>query len=354
MCTILNQIKDLMGAAIPSSSWKVGKELCDNPKTSIEGRLAALKYLSKVSNKLEETNRRWVASLPQDSPSKQLNFALIKFLCSHLDYPDKSLPKDLANGMPVVGEYRNQLYSANARARLVRRCQNGAKACFPETLKWWEGPSRVPALGKHVFVGKRPCGKWQKVGRRNLRQCLMKSSTRSPISHRFAMDQGPEEDDAKIRVIDDFRASKVNDMLSMGDTAVPQNLDVVFGIASMFTQLGCARPLRACVVDFAHAYKHVGIPAPQYDFASIVLPNASGTPMVASLRTHPFGSSRAPANWARVTNFVQFILLRLRKVWLVIYVGDCFCVEPADTIDSESNCIRAACALFGLELEPAK
>ena len=175
-----------------------------------------------------------------------------------------------------------------------------------------------------------------------------------PLSHRFAIDQEHEGGDAKIRVVGDFRASKVNDLLSMEDTAVPQNLDVLFGMASMFTQLGCARPLKACVMDFAHAYKHVGIPASQYDFATIALPNASGAPMVASLRTQPFGPIRAPANWARVTNFVQFFSIRLCKVWLGIYVGDCFCVEPVDTIDSAGNCIRAVCALLGLELEPPK
>ena len=101
--TILNPIKDLMGDAIPSSSWKVGEELCAIPKTAIEGWLSALKYLSDVSQKMEGRNRRWAARFPEGSPSKQINFALIKFLFSHLDYPDKSLPEDLSNGMPVVG-----------------------------------------------------------------------------------------------------------------------------------------------------------------------------------------------------------------------------------------------------------
>ena len=145
----------------------------------------------------------------------------------------------------------------------------------------------------------------------------------------------------EIRAIDDFRASRVNDLLSMDDTSAPQNLDDFFGMNSMCAHLGCARPLRACVMDFAHAYKNVGIPPSQFDFVTIVLPDLSGAPMGASLRTQPFGSSRAPANWARVANFVQFVLLRLCKVWSGIYVDDCFCVEPEDTIVSASNCIRS-------------
>ena len=76
--------------------------------------------------------------------------------------------------------------------------------------------------------------------------------------------------------------------------------------------------------------------------------------MAASLRTHPLGPSRAPANWARVTSFVHIVRLRLCRVWLGIYVGDCFCLEPEDTIDSAINCTRAVCALLGLQLETAK
>ena len=96
----------------------------------------------------------------------------------------------------------------------------------------------------------------------------------------------------------------------------------------------------------------MGIPTPQYEFATIALPDLGGTPMVASLRTQPFGSSRATASWARVANFPQFVLLRLCKVRLGNYMGDCFCAEPADTIDTASNCIRVLCALLGLQLEP--
>ena len=109
-----------------------------------------------------------------------------------------------------------------------------------------------------------------------------------------------------------------------------KKLDVFFGMSSMFSQLGRARPLKACVMDFAHEYKQVGIPSSQLEFATIVSPDLSGTPMVASLRTQPVGSSRAPANWARVANFVQFAFRQLCNVWLGIYAEDCCCVEPAD------------------------
>ena len=352
--TILNPVSDLMGAAIPQSSWKVGKDICQNPKAVIEGRLSGLKFLSEISEKLSGQNAKWISRLPEGSPAGAINFALIHFLCKHLNYPDTSLPADLTSGMPVVGQvpvsgvFHKRARPANVtlpdwrvglRERnlcMVERARKSAgseeaRLCWEKTLKevnrgWVTKP--VPVTDQLINT--------------------------TPLSHRFAIVEEHEGPVAKIRVVDDFKASKVNDLLSMEDTSVPENLDVFFGMASMFAQLGCARPLKACVMDFAHAYKHVGILPSQVEFATIVLADYSGTPMVASLRTQPFGSSRAPANWARVTNLVQFVLLKLCNVWLGIYVGDCFCVEPEHTIASASNCIKAVCALLGLQLEPSK
>ena len=352
--TNLNPIRDLMGAAAPQESWKVGRDICQNPKAVIEGRLSGLKFLSEMSEKLKERNNKWIARLPEGSPSGAINFALIHFLRKHLDYPDESLPKDLTLGMPVVGQvpesgvfrkrarpssvnlpdWRNGLVARNQL--MVERARQSAGSV--EARLCWEKTMREVAKG------------W-------VTQPVPVSDSllnMIPLSHRFAIAEEHDGPGTKIRVIDDFKASMVNDLLSMEDTAVPQNLDVFFGMTSMFAQLGCARPLKACVMDFAHAYKQVGILPSQLDFATIVLPDHSGTPMVASLRTQPFGSSRAPANWARVTNFVQFVLLKLCNVWLGIYVDDCFCVEPEHTIESASNCIKAVCALLGLQLEPSK
>ena len=150
----------------------------------------------------------------------------------------------------------------------------------------------------------------------------------------------------KIRVIDDFRASRADDLLSSEDTAAPQNLDVFFGAEPMCAQLGHARPLEACVADCAREYKHVGITSPRLDFASIALPDPRCTHMVASLRTQPSGPSRAPANCERVANFLQFVLAKLRKVRMCNYVGDSACLEPDRTIEPAITFTRAACAIF--------
>lgn len=76
--------------------------------------------------------------------------------------------------------------------------------------------------------------------------------------------------------------------------------------------------------------------------------------MVASLTTQPFGSIRAPENWARVASLSQFVIQKLTKIWMGIYVDDFSCAEPVGTVQSALHTVRAARNLFGLKLEPSK
>ena len=144
-----------------------------------------------------------------------------------------------------------------------------------------------------------------------------------PLSPRFAIDESHGGLAKKIRVIDDRKASRVNDLLGLVDTSIPQNLDTFLGMALAHAHAGSVGNLRAFSLDFAHAYKHVGVAANQLDFATIVLCGPGGNPMMATLRTQPFGPSRAPANWARVTAFLQFVIRKLFWAWLGIFVDDC-------------------------------
>ena len=112
--------------------------------------------------------------------------------------------------------------------------------------------------------------------------------------------------------------------------------------------------LRAYSEDFSHAYKTVGIPIAQSKCATIVLAPPSGPPHFATLRTQPFGSSRAPANWARVTSFIQYVLKRAFSVAVCVYVGDVFAVEPLDTVESAHEAFTTLCELLGFALSEGK
>ena len=73
-------------------------------------------------------------------------------------------------------------------------------------------------------------------------------------------------------------------------------------------------------MDFAHAYKHAPLLQSQEKFAHIVFAQPEGEPLADALRTQPFGSRRAPANWARVTQFIKFVVGKLFGIILLVYV----------------------------------
>ena len=176
-----------------------------------------------------------------------------------------------------------------------------------------------------------------------------------PLTPRFAQEACRGLNlEPKIRLIDDFKASGVSELLSSADTSVPQGLDCFLGMATFFKLLNPDCTLRVFSEDFAHAYKTVGIPVAQAKFATIAMAPPTGEPHVATLRTQPFGSARAPANWGRVTKFIQFLMERLFFAVIFIFVDDVFAVEPLQTISSAHKAFTTLCNLLGFELSAAK
>ena len=110
-------------------------------------------------------------------------------------------------------------------------------------------------------------------------------------------------------MIDDFRASGVSSTASVSDTNIPDGLDSLLAMCSAYQRLVRGRRVLVCSVDFSHAYKNIPPPVEQEHFASIIFPNKEGEPLVGRLRTQPLGSSRAPANWGRVAEFIKFLLV---------------------------------------------
>ena len=74
----------------------------------------------------------------------------------------------------------------------------------------------------------------------------------------------------------------------------------------------------------------------------------------ATLRTQPFGSRRAPANWARAAQFPEWCLEQLCGIVLAVYVDDCCATEPKTTAGPALSAILAMCQIFGLFAEQSK
>ena len=348
----VNPMQDLLEAAVPSESYEVINACVHRPGDIIAHRLKGGAFLHQMANAWEPHRAQWAAALPPDSPANGIDFPLIFFVGTTLGFPDTQLVNDLACGMPITGDMppiptlssrkrkapcSTESFTEGARARNaanIRRARKHqgtrlGKACYEKTMievaaGWISTP--VPVSEVHPSV---------------------------PLTPRFALGQD-RTPGAEIRMVGDFRASGVNFALSLVDTSIPDGLDSILALRSAYQRALGGRRLMACSVDFAHAYKHIPLLASQAELASIVFPNIEGEPLVGRLRTQPFGSSRAPANWARVPEFIKFVLLKLFRAALLVFVDDCFTGEPQETIASSLDSIKVVCKIFGFELEPSK
>ena len=160
--------------------------------------------------------------------------------------------------------------------------------------------------------------------------------------------------EAKIRPIDDFRASGINVIVETGDTNIPENLDVFIAISLYIALVSPGCGLWCANAEFAHAYKHVPILDDQEEFATIILAGPDWKVKAATLRTHPFRSRRAPANWSMVTLFLKWVMANLFGVVIAVYVDDVFIIEPKATISAAFECFKCACEILGFQLYVSK
>ena len=178
--------------------------------------------LSQVSGKLEEQSRRWVARLPDGSPSKSLNFALIRFLCSRLEYPYKSLPDDLTQRIPAVGPvpdsgfFRKRPRQASTTLPIWTGCLRARNLQMIERARKSAGAEEARLCCEKTL---REVEKGWATQPSPITETVLCAAT---LPHRFAINEQHSGRDREIRVIDDFRASEVNGLFSTVGTAAPK------------------------------------------------------------------------------------------------------------------------------------
>ena len=176
----------------------------------------------------------------------------------------------------------------------------------------------------------------------------------TPLTPRFAVDDAKGGPKRKVSLIDDFRAIGVNDLAHTQDTDAPGNLNTLLAAANFLKKLNPDARLSAFSVDFEHAYKNIPLRRLQGGFAKTAATPPEGEPLMAELRTQPFGARRAPANWGRATAFIQWVLATFCYVYLGKYVDDCFTAEPAGACRSAFDTVKEVCVLLGFPLEDKK
>ena len=309
----IDPFKSALEDALPDRAKYISHKCTAQATAVIRHRCQAVEELEGISKSLDRFREPWYECLPAGSPARNINLPLIHLIPRTLGYPDDDFARDLALGMPIVGAIPNSNVLTE-RARGSTTTFEEWKKAIPSRNK--EVVERAKKYQEHELAS--AC--WAKTLEEikagwasepvPINDAILGAI---PLTPRFAA-QGKKG--AKIRLIDDFSASGINDIVATIDTDVPENLDAMLALSNFYYKLNPDVSLQAFSVDFQHAYKNVPMCRHQGEFAQILLSPPEGELLVAELRTQPFGARRAPANWGRVTAFSQWILADFCCVYL--------------------------------------
>ena len=167
------------------------------------------------------------------------------------------------------------------------------------------------------------------------------------VTPRFAVRQLSNSGKWKTRVIDDLKASRVNETISLSGVYRPEPIECLLGAAKCWAKADPSAKLKVWSIDFEGAYKHIPLNESENDVSHIVLFNPfENKPYVAKLNALPFGSSLSPAGWGRCVLVLQKILENSMRIPCMAYIDDVFGVASEATADADfTGAIRLAEAL---------
>ena len=92
-----------------------------------------------------------------------------------------------------------------------------------------------------------------------------------PLTPRFCIKEQHGHGVGEVRLIDDCKISEINKTLELFETSVPDSLNVAISMARIHSLSWKQLTLQLVIVDFSHAYKHIGIGQLQNAYAHIAL-----------------------------------------------------------------------------------
>ena len=322
--------------------------MCTRYEYTTRIRSLVMRQVQYISESIASSNERLRSVLPLDSPARALNLALIEYLSVFTQSPDTSLLIDLVRGMHLTGTIPSAgslppatNVAKQSLAQVLRdvRTRNegiisSLKRRPPEAiLKCFEMTENEIAEGKVS----------------ELRPVTSDILSTHVLNPRFVIEQN------KPRLIDDLKASGVNDTTSCSDTYKPDTLDNLILQMKRIRSVDPNADMKAFTFDFKSAYKHIGISDESDAVSRLVLLNPNdGLPYWCKMKCQPFGSRVSPRNWGRIVSLIQRIARKLFNIILFCYVDDGFAVEPAECVDSAYSCILFLTRILGFNLAPDK
>ena len=172
---------------------------------------------------------------------------------------------------------------------------------------WLEGPLELSSLGDDAVVGRR-----------------------------FGIRQ-TSGDVAKIRLIDDFTASNVNQTVQVDNLPKLHTLDIVAALCMELLRLPGDEAWVGKTIDLSSAYRQLGIsPSSRWVSYIAVYDPSSGSAKIFSMRALPFGASRSVYAFLRVAHSLWWLGCTAMKFLWSSFFDDFITLSRKSEVDAMS------------------
>ena len=331
----------------------VAKQVCGRSSENIiSARKSMLTFVRGLKTSLNSLNDRIKKLIPEGAAAQKIDIALLDFLLSHTDAPDRDITTALLHGMPLSGVV------PQAASLPTKEPQNRTKIEDILSDVAANNQKILRNLNKQSVEDRQLCFDMTineiDEGRvSNFRPLTEEELQTKILTPRFIVHQ------SKPRLIDNLKTSRVNETTSCHDTYIPDTLDrLLCQIRSIKQELVTNKrdeAIKAYSFDFQTAYKHIGIHADSKCVANIVfLDPKTLQPLTAEMLCQPFGSTLSPRNWGRVVETLKFLCRELFHINCKFFVDDGFGAEPESTALSAFETIEEFATLLGFKIHPDK
>ena len=320
------------------------------------------KDLESVTLERRESMPEHVRLVHESTCEFGIHIALIERLLQMSKYEEtESLVSDCCKGFPLIGDIP---VSSKARPGVVREVSitsselaSRAAELLGSTIQKVRSTAPESEKSKVVYektleeISLNRMSPLKPVSEDDIASgALQVSPTR-----RFAIEQQSSSGALKIRIIDDFAESLVNDLCSVeGHLCMGRIIEFVSS-ARLLTENQPSEKLNVLKADFKSAYRHCPILSEHLVFAVVILIDClTGGPVVSSHYAMPFGALGAVYAWDRLGDAICHILSYFLILPLSRYVDDMFSPIYEKHSSEIRSCLIELSNLLGVILDPQK
>ena len=300
------------------------------------------------------------ATLKRTDSSKPdgIHIALIEHTLRKLEYWDThSLIADLKQGFPIVGKIPVSTRASPGMVRtisvseqdVVNRKHEICRRVSHSLVKADSGSSLMQEVNRQTIED-------IQLGRMTPAVAFDPDHSHVAPTKRFAIEQQSSSGKSKIRIIDDFAESMINELCEVeGHIRMGKILDLVQATRTIVEHSEEHHSVYIQKADFKSAYRNCPINPEHSRFAKVVYRDSNtNTLMESTHKAMPFGAVAAVYAWDRLGEAVAFAVSNLLVLPVSRYVDDLF--TPVYTLYGEEirSYILEIGALFGVVMDEAK